>query len=117
MTTLLVLAERIEHAERESRGASNTLVIACVVGAVVVAILGRGITHTIDRNRIRAYAQGQEWELLTCNWKLLGPGWFGNNRERIYAITYRDAQGRTHSAFAKTSLLAGVYLTEDRVTE
>lgn len=105
-----------EHVERESRGASsNTLVYICVAAAVVLAILGRGVTHGMDRSRISAYAASQGWELLTCQWKLLGPGWLGNQRERMYAITYRDAEGRTHSAFAKTSMLAGVYLTEDRI--
>jgi hypothetical protein len=90
-------------------------VVMAIVGAVMMAVLGRVVTHNMDRRRIAKYAAGQGWELLTCQRKLLGPGWFGNNRERIYAITYRDAQGKTHAALAKTSALAGVYLTEDQI--
>jgi hypothetical protein len=116
MHSMLLLAERIERAERErGGGASNTLVILAIAGAIVMAVLGRVVTHNMDRRRIARYGTDQGWELLSCQWKLFGPGWFGSNRERIYAITYRDGQGRTHSAFAKTSALAGVYLTEDRV--
>ena len=116
MQTLLLLAERVERLEHERQGGtSNTVIVLVIAGAVAVAILGRFITHGMDRSRIEKYAGEQGWELTSCQWKLFGPGWFGNNKERIYAITYRDGQGRTHSAFAKTSTLAGVYLTEDRV--
>jgi hypothetical protein len=113
MQSLLLLAERVER--ERGAGNSNTMVILVIIAAVVVAVVGRFVTHGMDRSRIQKYAEGQGWELLSCQWKLLGPGWFGNSRERIYAVTYRDGQGRTHSAFAKTSALAGVYLTEDRV--
>jgi hypothetical protein len=111
MHTLLFLAERVER----GGGNSNTMVVLIILGAVVVAILGRLVTHSMDRNRIAKYATEQGWELLACQWKLFGPGWFGNSRERIYSITYRDGQGQTRSAFAKTSALAGVYLTQDQV--
>jgi hypothetical protein len=107
-----ILAERVERHEQQF---SNGWVWLIVAGGVMLAILGRFVTHSMDRNRIAKYATEQGWELLGCQWKLLGPGWFGNSRERIYSITYRDAQGRTHSAFAKTSALAGVYLTQDQV--
>jgi len=126
MQTLLLLAKRVERLEHERQGGtSNTVIVLVIAGAVAVAILGRSMpcvmnrpriaTHGMDRSRIEKYAGEQGWDLLSCQWKLFGPGWFGNNKERIYAITYRDGQGRTHSAFAKTSALAGVYLTEDRV--
>lgn len=116
MQSLLLLAEHAERLEHErTGGASNTVVVLAIVGAIMLAVAGRFVTHGMDRRRIQRYAADQGWELLACQWKLLGPGWFGNTRERIYAITYRDGQGRTHSAFAKTSALAGVYLTEDRV--
>jgi hypothetical protein len=105
-----------EHAERHRPEHLSDGSIYLIVAAVcVVAILGRGITHAIDRNRIANYAASQGWELLSCNWKLLGPGWFGNTHERLYRTEYRDGEGRTHAAFAKTSMLAGVYLSEDQV--
>lgn len=113
MHHLILIAERSEHGR--GVGGSNTVVVFAIIGAVALAILGRFLTHGMDRSRIQKYADGQGWELLSCRWKLLGPGWFGNSRERIYAIQYRDREGRVHSAFAKTSALAGVYLTQDQV--
>lgn len=94
-------------------GSSWTAVI--IVAAVVLAVIGRFLAHGMDRNRILAYAQGNGWELLDCRWRLFGHGWLGNRYARFYDIRYRDAEGRTHAACAKTSALAGVYLTNDRV--
>jgi hypothetical protein len=107
----------VENAERAERGASTGLIVACVLGAMVVAVIGRLVTNKFDRARIRDYAAQQGWELIDCTWKLFGPGWFGSSRARIYEIRFRDAAGRTHDAFAKTSVLAGVYLTQDRVMD
>jgi hypothetical protein len=107
-----LLAERVEH---DRQNLSNGWIWAIVAAGVAVAIRGRGVTHAMDRSRIAKYAAEQGWEMIACQWKLLGPGWFGNSRERIYAIQYRDREGRVHSAFAKTSALAGVYLTQDQV--
>ena len=111
-----VISLLAEHAERHRpEHLSDGSVYLILAAVCAVAILGRGITHAIDRNRIAKYAASQGWELLSCNWKFFGPGWFGNTHERLYSIEYRDRDGRTHTAFAKTSMLAGVYLSEDRV--
>ena len=96
----------------------GTPTIALIVAAVVaIAVGGRFLTHRLDRGRIDSYARGKGWRLESCSWRLFGPGWFGSQRERIYEIRYRDGDGRLHAAFAKTSALAGVYLSEDRVIE
>jgi len=113
MQGLILIAERLEH--KCGGGTGNTVATLAIIGVVVVAILGRFITHGMDRSRIEKYAGEQGWELRSCQWKLLRPGWFDNSRERIHSITSRGGQGHAHSAFAKTSVLAGVYLTEDRV--
>jgi hypothetical protein len=92
------------------------LAIAGIVLAVIgIAIAGRIIAHSFDRTRIATYAASQGWTLTGCQWKLFGPGWLGGNKTRVYAITYTDREGRTHTAFARTSVLSGVYLTEDRI--
>lgn len=96
-------------------GLGTPAVVLIVVAAVAAALLGRFFVHRLDRNRIQAYVAGNGGELLDCQWRLLGPGWFGSRNARIYAIRYRDREGKAHSAFCKTSALAGVYLTEDRV--
>ena len=110
---------RPEHAAEGSVGGNSPVgagwMAVIIVAVVVLAVLGRLMAHGMDRSRIRAYAQGNGWELLDCRWRLFGPGWIGNRDARFYDIRYRDAEGRTHTACAKTSALAGVYLTDDRV--
>ena len=109
---LHLLAERAEEARHP---ASPAFVALCVVGVIALATIGRLITHQLDRSRILKYAADQGWQVIDCRWKLFGPGWLGSSRERIYELDYSDREGRTHTAFVKTSALAGVYLTEDRV--
>lgn len=94
---------------------STGFVILVVAAAIMAAIAGRVIIHRLDVNRVRNYAQAQGWQLLSAQWTLFGPGWFGGGKERLYKICYTDGEGRTHNAYAKTSVLAGVYLTEDKI--
>lgn len=118
MELLIPTALLLERHSREGGSSLSPGVIAAIVTAVIVtAIGGRVVTHGLDRKRIDAYAAEQGWTLVSCTWKLLGPGWFGSKGTRIYAITYTDREGRTHEAFAKTSALSGVYLTEDRIVD
>jgi hypothetical protein len=44
-------------------------------------------------------------------------GWSNNKDSRIYEIVYRDGDGSVHRAHVKTSMMSGVYLTNDRVVE
>lgn len=106
MQALLLLAERHDSP------LSSQLMIVIIVVAVALAIGGRLVHGALDRGRIRAYADANGWELLSCRWSPFGPGWFGARRERIYAIEYRDREGGVHQAYAKTALFGGVYLTE-----
>ena len=46
-----------------------------------------------------------------------GRGWFGEKNDRIYEVVYYDSNGEQHLATCKTSLLSGVYWTEDRSDE
>jgi hypothetical protein len=57
------------------------------------------------------------WELVEKSWDPFGPGWFGEKDSRIYQIVYRDERGNLHKAHVKTSLLSGVYLTNDTIVE
>lgn len=106
---LTLLLQRRHEVETST---STSLVTIVVVVAVAVAIAGRVVTHVLDGNRIRRYAEEQGWQLNSCSWRPFGPGWFGTRYARIYAINYTDREGRSHSAFAKTSALAGVYVND-----
>lgn len=103
------------HAHEGGAGPSPAVIAAIVASVIVIAIIGRVAAHSFDRTRIATYAASQGWTLTGCQWKLFGPGWLGGNKTRVYAITYTDREGRTHTAFARTSVLSGVYLNEDRI--
>ncbi len=86
-----------------------------IVGLLVAALVARLIAGSLDGSRIADYLQGKGAVLVSRRWTPFGKGWFGSEKERIYAICYRDRDGHEHQATCKTSLFAGVYLTEDRV--
>ena len=88
-----------------------TLVLLFVALAVVIRLFAGGL----DGDRIRGYIESQGGKVLQKHWTPFGRGWFGSERERIYEVVYRDAEGDVHQATCKTSALAGVYFTEDRV--
>jgi len=83
---------------------------------IILVILGiRILAGSFDKGRVETYIQESGHELLDIQWSPLGPGWFGEKDSRIYRIQYRDSGGNLHEAYAKTSLMTGVYLTEDRI--
>ncbi len=70
---------------------------------------------SMDGERIERYVSERGGRLLSREWTPFGPGWFGEKDSRLYAITFVDREGNTHEATCKTSMLSGVYLTEDRI--
>lgn len=86
-----------------------------VVGLLVAALAARLIAGSLDGRRIADYLQGKGAVLLSRRWAPFGKGWFGSEKERIYTISYIDREGNEHEAVCKTSLFAGVYLTDDHV--
>lgn len=93
-------------------GVMTVLGVMFVVG-VIVAI--RLVLGSADRYRVEEYIQNRGGRVIETHWNPLGPGWFGSQHERIYDVRYEDRDGRMHDAVCKTSMLAGVYFTEDRV--
>lgn len=92
--------------------------VLVVIALVVVLVIGaRVIAGVIDGDRIRDYLQQRGCTLLKRQWTPFGPGWVGEQSSRLYAIEYRDAAGNRCAASCKTSMLAGVYLTNQRVLE
>ena len=64
---------------------------------------------------VRRHLEERDGRLLHLRWSLpeslrSGPGFFP-----AYEITYEDSTGRTHHAYARLSLSAGVTLVEDNV--
>ena len=85
--------------------------------AIMFAIFGRVLAGSFDGERVEAYIRDMGGELIDRSWDPFGPGWFGEKDSRIYEVVYRDREGRIHRAHVKTSMLSGVYLTNDRIVE
>lgn len=91
----------------------NPLVVVAVAFSVMLAAWC--VARSLDGDRISGYLAKRGATLLAREWMPFGRGWLGSAHERIYAIRYRDRDGSVHSATAKTSMLAGVYLTDDAI--
>ncbi|WP_269522758.1 hypothetical protein [Coraliomargarita parva] len=89
-----------------------------IIGFIILAIVVRLLAGSFDGGRVKDYIENTlDGELIDQSWDPLGPGWFGEKNDRIYEIVYRDRDGAVHRAHVKTSMLSGVYLTQDRIIE
>ena len=86
-------------------------------GFILLAIVFRLIAGGLDGGRVEQYVRARGWELVDRRWRPFGPGWFGEKDSRIYQIVYRDCEGNLHQAHVKTSMLSGVYLTNDQLIQ
>lgn len=91
--------------------------VVFIVIAILFAIGIRLFAGGLDGDRIEQYIAEHNWQLIEKNWDPFGPGWFGDKSDRIYALKYRDEMGNIHQAHAKTSMLSGVYLTNDEIIQ
>lgn len=80
---------------------------------IIVVIFTQAMAHTWDKERIKKYIEDKGGELVSAEWTPFGKGWFGDENDRIYAISYLDKNKIPHSATVKTSLFSGVYITDD----
>ena len=87
------------------------------IGFIILAVVIRLIAGSFDGDRVEQYIRDRGCELIDKSWDPFGPGWFGEEDSRIYEIVYRDRDGRVHRAHVKTSMMSGVYLTNDRIIE
>jgi hypothetical protein len=91
------------------------------VGVVIVLAIGFGIglwmlSMGLDKSRITDYVEQRRGRVVSISWAPFGKGWFGEKQERLYEVVYYDSDGNQHFATAKTSMLTGVFWTDDRVT-
>lgn len=88
-----------------------------LLGILLLALFLRLCAGALDLGRIDDYAQDRDWTVHRKSWAPFGPGWFGTQYARIYRVEFTDADGSRHEAYVKTSMMSGVYLTEDRVVQ
>ncbi|SHJ45391.1 hypothetical protein SAMN02745181_2106 [Rubritalea squalenifaciens DSM 18772] len=87
---------------------------------VIIVIIGLGLAIRLmagacDKERIANHIRSMDGELVDKRWDPFGPGWYGEKNARIYEIDYKDRDGHLHRAHVKTSMLSGVYLTNDHI--
>ncbi len=82
---------------------------------LIAMLLFRLLAGSMDQGRLESYIADKGWTLVDRHWEPFGPGWFGEKDSRIYRITYRDEEGALYEAHAKTSMMSGVYLTNERL--
>jgi hypothetical protein len=88
-----------------------------ILGLIILSVVIRLMAGSFDGERVEQYIRDMGCELIDKSWDPFGPGWFGEKDSRIYEIVYRDGDGRVHRAHVKTSMMSGVYLTNDRIIE
>lgn len=92
-------------------GAAAVIIPLFIVIAIVIRLMAGGMDH----DRIREYVESRGGRYIDSSWTPFGPGWFGEKSDRIYLVRYVDAEGNEHEAHCKTSMMTGVYFTEDRI--
>lgn len=92
-------------------------VVLVFAGMIALIAVIRLVAGSFDGERVERYVAENGWELVDRSWDPFGPGWFGEQDARIYQIVYRDRQGNVHRAHVKTSMLSGVYFTNDQIVE
>ena len=83
--------------------------IPVFIGVLGVALVGRLIADRLDRRRIRENLSERGCSTIEIHWSPFGPGWFGENGDRIYEVIYLNKSGRRIVANCKTCMLSGVY--------
>ena len=85
-----------------------------LIGAILmVVILIRLAAGSIDGDRIAKHVQSRGGRVIERRWAPFGPGWLGEKNARIYRVVYEDRDGVRRRAHVKTSMLSGVYMTEE----
>jgi hypothetical protein len=98
-------------------GDIGAIVPFVIIGFIILAVVIRLCAGSMDNNRIQEQIEAEGKKVRSIDWAPMGRGWAGSKNERIYEVVYEDAQGNVHRAFCKTSALAGVYWTEDKIIE
>jgi hypothetical protein len=86
-----------------------------IIGMIFVALIIRLIAGGMDYDRVDAYITERGGRVIEKHWNPFGTGWFGEKNARIYNVRYQDAAGNIHEATCKTSMLGGVYFTQDEI--
>jgi hypothetical protein len=88
--------------------------IGILLVVVAIAVVIRLLAGSMDGDRIETYVRQRGGTLRSKSWAPFGKGWLGEKSDRIYEIEYETSAGEIRRATVKTSMLTGVYFTDDR---
>jgi hypothetical protein len=80
---------------------------------LVPALFIRVFLHFEDKRRIQSAAVQNGWQDVVVSWCPFAPGWFFEQGERNYLVTYRDENGDKRQRYCKTGLLTGVFWRDE----
>lgn len=81
---------------------------------LILALAFRLLAGNMDHDRIRSEVEGRGGKVRSITWQPFGKGWFGEKNDRIYQVVYEDSGGLERTAWCKTSMMSGVYFSEDQ---
>ena len=84
--------------------------VLTLVLIVVLAVSYRIAAHFIDKRMITSYFRRKDGEVNYISWEPFGPGWVGDNLNRIYRVGYMDKNGDSRRVYVKISLLGGLHI-------
>ena len=88
-----------------------------IIAGISFVIFLRLVAGSIDHDRVDEYISERGGRVIDKQWNPFGKGWFGSEHERIYDVKYEDKEGNVHQATCKTSMLSGVYFTQDEIVQ
>jgi hypothetical protein len=112
--TIAGISNLLRHVSHEQMALAAFIIgiaFLFVLGGIIYVVSHR-IAARMDYDRRHRHIAAQRGRVRSCRRAFFGKGWLGSN-ERIYEIRYVDAQGNQRDVTCKTSLLSGVYVTED----
>lgn len=91
------------------------LAIFMVFGIFIIMVIMAIANTSLDDDRIAKEIEKKGGRLLTNTRSFFGPGWTGEQNDRIYKVTYIDKDGHTNEAFIKTNNYGSVYFAQNQI--
>jgi hypothetical protein len=83
------------------------------IAIAATLVLFRVPLHFFDKANILEAAREKGWTRVRVQWAPFAPGFFFENRERHYYVSYVDKDGKRGGRYCKTSLMTGVFWRDD----